>query len=63
MSKTHLDRPPKAPDRVKMAVAAVKNSVTSDRFRFLNSTLPAQTISTFKICAHQVVPYLNVVDS
>jgi len=39
---------PKAPDRAKMAVAVVKNSITSDKFRVFNSTLPTKTISTSK---------------
>ncbi|MEG5163583.1 hypothetical protein QUB37_24665 [Microcoleus sp. AT3-A2] len=39
---------PKAPDRAKMAVAVVKNSVASGRFRVINGTLPTKTISTSK---------------
>ncbi|MEG3986162.1 hypothetical protein QUA13_03245 [Microcoleus sp. S28C3] len=38
----------KGDDRAKMVVAVVKNSITSDKFRTLNSTFPTKTISTSK---------------
>jgi hypothetical protein len=42
---------PKALDRAKMTVAELENSMTSGKFRVVNSKLPLKTISTSKSVA------------